>query len=373
MDWAQFRTHFPVTRRWAFFDHAAVAPLSQPAADAMNAYAADLAENGVQSFERWEVHVEEIRKVAARLINADPLDVAFVANTTTGIGLVAEGFRWQPGDNVITAAEEYPSNQYPWMNLREHGVEVRSIPSRGSRIDLDDVRGLMDARTRVLAISAVEFASGFRNNLDALSELCRKNGTFFFVDAIQSLGVIPLDVQQAPIDGLAADGHKWMLGPEGAGIFWLRREAVEKLHPIGVGWNSVIGAHNFGVIDFRLKPHAGRFEGGTYNVAGITGLGASLQLLLDAGVPALQERVFALTDYLCDQAQRAGLEIFSSRTANEKSGIVSLVKRGGSHHELKKRCREAGVAINVRAGRLRVSPHAYNTFEEIDRFIECVR
>ena len=170
MDWAQFRTHFPVTRRWAFFDHAAVAPLSQPAADAINAYAADLAANGVQSFERWEPHVEEVRKVAARLLNADPLDVAFVANTTTGIGLVAEGFRWQPGDNVITAAEEYPSNQYPWMNLRDHGVETRAMPSRGNRVSIDDLRSAMDERTRILAISAVEFASGYRNDLAALGE-----------------------------------------------------------------------------------------------------------------------------------------------------------------------------------------------------------
>jgi cysteine desulfurase/selenocysteine lyase len=286
---------------------------------------------------------------------------------------VAEGFPWKPGDNLIAFAEEYPTNQYPWLNLQVQGVEVRSIPSRGNRISIDDVRERMDARTRLLTISAVEFASGFRNDLDSLGELCRRNGVFFFVDAIQSLGVIPLDVQQAPIDALAADGHKWMLGPEGAGIFWLRREWLDRLHPIGVGWNSVVGAHEYSTIDFRLKPHAGRYEGGTYNMAGITGLGASLQLLLDAGILTIQERVISLTDYLCDHAARAGLEVFSSRLPNEKSGIVSLVKPGASHNALKKRCRDAGVVINVRSGRLRLSPHAYNSFEDIDRFIECVK
>ncbi len=373
MDWNHFRTHFPTTQRWAFFDHAAVSPLPAPSVAAMREYSDDMAVNGVLSFDRWFNRVEEIRKDAGRLLNADPLDVAFVPNTTAGIGFIAEGYPWQPGDNVVTAAEEYPSNQYPWMNLSDRRVEVRAVPSRGSRVVIDDLRSAMDGRTRILAISAVEFASGYRNDLEALGDLCRSKNIFFFVDAIQSLGAFPMDVQRLSVDALSADGHKWLLGPEGAGIFWVRREWVDKLHAVGVGWNSVIGAHDFGTIDFRLKPNAGRWEGGTANVVGIAGLGASLRLLLDAGIATIRDRVVALTDYLCDKVTAAGWNVFSSREPAEKSGIVSLLRDGVSPWPVKKRCLAEGIVINVRGGRLRVSPHAYNTFEEIDRLIETLK
>jgi selenocysteine lyase/cysteine desulfurase len=373
MDWVALRDEFPVTKRWAFFDHAAVAPLSAGAARAMAAYADDLAQNGGVAVARWVARAEEVRKLAGRLLNADPLDVAFVPNTTVGIGLVAEGFPWQPGDNVVLPAEEYPSNQYPWMNLAHRGVEARRVPSRGNCVAIDDLRAAMDDRTRVLAISSVEFASGYRNDLDALGALCRERNVSLFVDAIQSLGVLPLDVRRTPVDFLSADGHKWMLGPEGAGVFWVRRELVERLHPVGVGWKSVTEALDFARIDFTLKPHAGRWEGGTPNAAGIAGLGASLELLLNIGIDAVAERVLHLTDHFCERAARAGLRVFSSRAPTERSGIVSLELPGVDLKALVARCREAGLVVNRRAGRLRVSPHCYNTVEELDRLIVALR
>jgi selenocysteine lyase/cysteine desulfurase len=183
---------------------------------------------------------------------------------------------------------------------------------------------------------------------------------------------LPLDVQQTPIDGLAADGHKWLLGPEGAGIFYLRREWVQRLHTVGVGWNSVIGSHDFGKIDFRLKPHAGRWESGTLNVAGIHALGASLDLLLSLGIGAIGERVLELTDYLCERGLRAGLGVYSSRRAGEQSGIVSLLVPGEDPRALVRRCKTEGIIINHRAGRIRVSPHCYNTFAEIDRLVDSL-
>jgi cysteine desulfurase / selenocysteine lyase len=373
MDWPTLRSHFPVTARWAFLDHAAVAAPSAVCAAAIKEWADDKAINGVTSYHPWANRVEETRRRAGRLINADPLDICFVGSTTHGVGIFAEGFPWKPGDNVVIAAEEYPSNQYPWMNLHDRGVEARAVPSRGSRIDLADVRNAMDARTRVLAISSVEFGSGFRNDLAALGELCRKRGVFFFVDAIQSVGLLPLDVQQLPIDGLAADSHKWMLGPEGTGIAYIRREWVDRLHTTGVGWNSVVNYADFSTIALDLKPHAGRWEGGTVNPGGIAGMGESLQLLLDFGIANVWARVQELTDYLCDRVRSAGAELFSSRTSADKSGIVSLLTPGRDPKELMRRCKVAGVVVNVRGGRLRVSPHAYNTVEEIDRFVEVLR
>jgi selenocysteine lyase/cysteine desulfurase len=374
MDWTIFRSHFPVAARWAFLDHAAVAPLSDAAVRALEEYGRSLADNGITAVKDWLDRIAHVRRLAARLVNApDPNDVYFIPNTTYGISVVAEGFPWQPGDNVVLATEEYPANQYPWMNLAGRGVEVRAVPSRGSSVAIDDLRSAMDSRTRVLTVSSVEFASGFRNDLGMLGELCREKGVFFFVDAIQSLGAFPLDVQQTPIDALSADGHKWLLGPEGAGVGYVRREWVERLHPIGVGANSMVRPFAYSTIDFAPKPHAGRWEGGAYNVPGIAALGASLELLLGAGIENLERRVLELTDYLCDRAASAGLEVFSSRTGSEKSGIVSLVKPGVPPDGIMKRCRAAGVVVNNRANRLRVSPHAYNTQAEIDRLLDVVR
>ncbi|OWK36002.1 aminotransferase class V-fold PLP-dependent enzyme [Fimbriiglobus ruber] len=373
MTWAAFRSHFPVTGRWAFFDHAAVAPIPDTAVAALAEYASRLAGNGLADILFWVDRVAHVRRLAAQLINAPAADdVMFVPNTTTGIGLIAEGYPWTPGDNVILAAEEYPSNQYPWLNLASRGVEVRTVPSRGNRVEIDDVRAAMTDRTRVLATSFVQYGSGFRTDLAALGELCRERGVFFFVDAIQGLGVFPLDVQALPIDALAADGHKWLLAPEGAGIAYVRREWVDRLHPIGVGAHSVVHSFNYSTIDFRLKPHAGRWEGGALNVPGITALGASLELLLGAGIDAVSRRIIELTDYLCARAPEFGLEVFSSRREPDKSGIVSLTKPGTPPKEIMKRCRAAGVIVNVRADRLRVSPHAYNTEDEIDRFLRVV-
>jgi selenocysteine lyase/cysteine desulfurase len=371
MNWAELREEFPVTRRWAFFDHAAVAPLSGRAVKAVAEWAADMADNGAVSDPRWVRRVEEVRGLAARLLGADPLDVAFIKNTSEGVGIVAEGFPWRPGDNVVTAAEEYPANLYPWLNLAGRGVELRTVPSRDRRLWVEDLRAALDGRTRLVSLSFVEYASGFCNDLDAVGSLCRERGVYFFVDAIQGLGVLPLDVSRSPVDFLAADGHKWLLGPEGAGIFYIRPELLDLLHPVGVGWNSVVGARDFSRIDFTLKPSAGRWESGSLNVAGITALGASLELLLSLGIPAVSRRVLELTDYLCERADRAGIDVFSSRRPGDRSGIVSLAM-SGDVRRLVRRCRDNGVVINQRAGRLRVSPHCYNTPAEVDRLMELL-
>jgi selenocysteine lyase/cysteine desulfurase len=373
MDWTALRDEFPVTRRWAFFDHAAVAPITRRAQQAMTDWAADMAENGDVNEHRWVQRVEEVRRLAGQLLGADPLDLAFIKNTSEGIGIVAEGFPWKAGDNVVTAAEEYPSNIYPWMNLADRGLEVRLVPSQDGRLRLDDLRAALDDRTRLVSLSFVEFASGFRNDLDAVGSLCRERGITFFVDAIQGLGVHPLDVRHTAIDFLAADGHKWLVGPEGAGILYVRRELLDLLHPVGVGWNSVVDPRDFSRIAFRLKPHAGRWESGTLNVAGITGLGGSLAVLLEVGIPVIEARVLELTDHLCAGAERDGFQVFSSRRAKEKSGIVSLVWPGPDLRHVLRRCREEGIVINQRAGRLRVSPHCYNTTDEIDRLLAVLR
>ncbi len=373
MDRAEFRSQFPIVDTWAFFDHAAVSPIPLNAVAALNAYADEVARNGIATILTWVHRLARVRSLAAELINAPSVDdIVFIPNTTVGIGLIAEGFPWQPGDNVVLPAEEYPSNLYPWMNLANRGVEVRKVPSRGNRIAVDDIVATITPRTRLLSISAVEFASGFRNDLDALGEVCRSRGIFFFVDAIQALGAFPIDVQRTPIDALAADGHKWMLAPEGAGFGYIRREWVERLHPIGVGAHSVMNPLEYHVTDFNLKPHAGRWEGGALNVPGLSALGESLELFAALGHAAVTARILELTDHLCAGAARRGWDIFSDRTEAARSGIVALVHPTVPSKVAMKTCREAGVIVNSRADRLRVSPHAYNTVDEIDRLLAAL-
>jgi cysteine desulfurase/selenocysteine lyase len=372
MDWNAVRTEMTVTQHWAYFDHAAVAPIPARTRQALSDWAADLATNGDAFWSQWANRCEEVRKHIGLFLNADSLDIAFIKNTSEGISFIAEGFPWQPGDNMVTAADEYPSNLYPWMNLASRGVEAKRVASRSGRILVDDIIQAIDERTRLVSLSSVEFASGFRNDLSAVGEYCRQRGIFFFVDAIQSLGVLPLDLSQSPIDALAADGHKWLLGPEGAGIFYLRREWVDRLRVVEVGWSSVVGSSDFDTIDFRLKPNARRWESGTLNMAGVHALGTSLAFLLSLGIPTIAARVLELTDYLCEKAQRSGLMVYSSRKPGEQSGIVSLLGTKMEPSALVRRCKEEGIIINQRGGRIRISPHCYNTLEEIDRLVGCL-
>ena len=372
MDWNLLRADMPVTERWAYLDHAAVAPLTKRALNALREWGDDMTAHGLVNERRWLTRIDEVRHLAARLIGADPLDVAFIKNTSEGIGIVAEGFPWQPGDNVVIAQEEYPANQYPWLNLRDRGVEMRAVPSRSDgRLWIDDIVAALNPRTRLLSLSWVEYASGFRNDLEALGQLCRQKNIAFFVDAIQGLGVFPLDVQKTPIDFLAADGHKWLLAPEGAGIVWIRREWIGRLRAVDIGWNSVVGARDFGTIDFRLKPHAGRYESGTLNVGGISALGASIGWLLEIGMDQVAARVLELTEYLCRRlTDRGSPTVYSSRRSGEASGIVSLAYADPNEAGAKMRlCRGNGLIVNKRAGRLRISPHCYNSMDEIDRLI----
>jgi selenocysteine lyase/cysteine desulfurase len=321
--------------------------------------------------------VEQTRQLSASLIGADSDDVAFVPNTTAGITLVAEGYPWQQGDNVVTLANEFPSNQYPWMNLAARGVETRRIEVPQDRLDGDCVFQHCDHRTRLISFSWVGYATGWRVDLGALVQQAHERGILVFLDAIQGLGVFPLDVVQTPVDFLAADGHKWMLGPEGAGLFYLRREHLPRLRPIGVGWNSVCQSHDFSHIALELRPTARRYEGGSQNMVGVLALGASLRLLADMGLSPqrsrVAERVLAITDHACDQLAQAGARILSHREGERRSGIVAFDVPGTDCEQVRHACVQAGVVLSCRGGNLRISPHAYNNGDDIERLVRVVK
>jgi selenocysteine lyase/cysteine desulfurase len=370
--WDRFREQMPVCDRWAYLDHAAVAPLSGPAGEAIAGWLREATDEGATVWPAWSRGVERARAAGARLLGAATEEIALVHSTTEGINLVAEGYRWQPGDNVVTLADEFPSNQYPWLNLADRGVETRRLPTDEGRLNPAALAAACDDRTRIVSLSWVGYATGFRHDLAAVAEVVHDRGALLFVDAIQGLGVFPLDVARTPIDFLAADGHKWLLGPEGAGLFYVRREHLARLRPLGVGWNSVVHAHDFTHIDLDLKPSAARYEGGTQNMAGFLGLAASLELLLEHGTEAIAARVLAIADLAVDRLQSLGARVVSCREDERRSGIVAFELPGADPVDVRRRCLQAGVVVSCRAGRLRISPHAYNNDDDIGRLIEVL-
>jgi selenocysteine lyase/cysteine desulfurase len=373
LDWDALReAEFPVAERWAYFDHAAVSPLPRRSGHTLRAWSLDQEQNGVVHWSDWEKKLRKVRSDVARLINAHPDEIAFVNSTTQGIGLVAEGFPWREGESVVTAADEYPSNVYPWMNLASRGVSVRLVKSREGRIWIRDLIGAIDRTTRVLTISHVEFATGFRNDLDALGEYCRAHHVAFFVDAIQGLGPLPIDVERTPIDFLAADGHKWLLGPEGAGFLYVRREWIERLRPLGVGSHSVTGSYNSPALEFRLKPTAERWEGGSFNMPGLQAFGASVSLLHEVGLDRVSARILDRAEAVRAVARSAGWTIAGSQRPADLSGIVALERPGTDPNEAARRLRERSVAAACRRGRLRISPHMYNNDDDLARLEEAL-
>ena len=375
--WQTFRAQMPVTKNWAYFDHAAVAPLSLPTATALEKWSHQAVHHGDTQWPDWYAGAELTRQHAATMIGAHTDEIALVPNTTTGIHLVAEGFPWQAGDNLVTLSNEFPSNLYPWMNLQSRGVETRRVVVEHAAIDIDQILEVCDERTRIVSVSWVGYASGWRIDVNRLVEAVHNRGGLLFLDAIQGLGVFPLDVQQCGVDFLAADGHKWMLGPEGAGLFYIRKEHLNRLRPLGVGWHSVVHAFDFSHVDLNLRPTAARYEGGSQNMAGMLALGASLEFLTEMGVgtnaSTVADRVLQVTDASVDRLRRLGAIIHSDRkNIKHNSGIVSFSIPGKDPTEIRQRCLEQKVVLSCRDGRLRISPHAYVNEEDVERLCRAV-
>lgn len=363
----------PVAKNWAYFDHAAVAPLPEVTRQTIATWAEEAATSGDAVWPQWRAQIEKLRGGFATMIGAQQEEIALVRNTTEGIGLVAEGYPWQPGDNVVTLDDEFPSNQFPWMNLARLGVETRRVATKNGRVDLDAVAAACDDKTRIVTISWVGYATGWRNDVDAVCELAHRRGALLFLDAIQGLGVFPIDVNRTPIDFLAADGHKWLLGPEGAGVFYIRREHLDRLTPLGVGWNSVVSSGDYSHVELDLKPSAERYEGGSHNMVGLLALGASVELLAQYGAEKISQRVIEITDRFCERLEQLGAVVCSHRDEPRKSGIVAFETPGQSHVKLRLRCLDEGIVLSVRAGRLRAALHAYNNEDDIERFAQVLK
>ncbi|MCH2171231.1 aminotransferase class V-fold PLP-dependent enzyme [Myxococcota bacterium] len=368
------RAFFPVTEEIAYLNHAGVAPISTRVEEALARFVSEATRRGALHYDRfYDAEVERVRNRAATLLGARPEEIAFTKNTTEGIGLVAAGLDWSPGDRVVTCDLEYPSNVYPWWNLQRLGVETTLLPGQDGRLPLEAVEtALHEPRTRLLALSSVEFGSGARNDLEALGRLCAQTGVLFCVDGIQSIGCLPMDVSSSGIDFLAADGHKWMLSVEGCALFYCATRVIDAIHPRVVGWRSVTDNTNFDDYHLNLQSGAGRFEEGTPNTPGIFALGAAIDLLLEIGVEEIEARVLELNDRLVDGLQEKRAHLRSPLGDSDRSGIVSFTVAGEEPRRTAARLRREGIFVIERRGGVRASPHFYNDDDEIDRLLRAL-
>jgi selenocysteine lyase/cysteine desulfurase len=366
--WIQYADQFPVRQRLIYLNHAAVSPLCRAAADAMRWLADDAMEFGSLHYGQWMETYEGLRLATARLIGAHRNEIAIVKNTSEGIATVAQGLEWRPGDKIVAFREEFPANYYPWKRLEETGVGVEWLSYLDPLDRIDEAcRG-----ARLLAISFVQYLSGHRVDLEAIGEICHRHGCIHFVDAIQGLGAFPVDVRRAHIGALAADGHKWLLGPEGCGVLFVSQELQDAVRPIEFGWTNVAGYADYASRDMALRTDAGRYECGTLNTIGCYGLRASIEFLLRVGVERVGPAVQKLGDHVAEGVQAQGYEVLGNRSAANGAGIVSFRKQGRAALDIVQILKAAGVTAAARQGWVRVSPHFYISPDDIGRMLEAL-
>lgn len=364
------RVAFPVTKHCTYLNHAAVAPLSDPVRAAMSKFISD---SGVMFGRecRYEHLSNDLRAVLAWLINAAPEEIAFVQNTGEGLNIIANALPLEEGDNVIFCDMEFPTNVYPWANLRRKGIEERCIPNHRGGLTVDALKKYADARTRAVAVSSVEFLTGFKSDLQALGRWCKEHDAYFVVDAIQSLGAAPLDVRACQVDFLACGGPKWLMGPQGVGFMYCRHELLDELSPPFAGSLSVVGWEDWRDYDLTFLPDACRFEIGTENMIGQVGLLAAVRFLMEVGIPAIERWTLHLTDLLIDDLKQRGYAIASNLERKRRSAIVSLSVPGDVNEAFRKLA-DAKIIVSKREQYIRISPHCYNTEEEIARVGEVL-
>jgi selenocysteine lyase/cysteine desulfurase len=377
---------FPVTQHHVYLNHAAVAPLATPARAAMERHLAEVTEHGARGWRGWLAAIETVRAQAAALVGATADEIALTKNTSEGLAAIAQGIDWRPGDRVVGFECEFPANIYPWLALRRRGVVVELLPE-SALLNLEQVRkacastGADGRGARLLAVSLVQYLSGLRADVDALGAICRETGTWLVVDGIQGLGAVPLDVKRAGIHACAADGHKWLTGPEGAGFLFVDAALLDQLTPAEVGWFSVDQWEDFAaarrVAESGQPPPwragAARFECGSLNTCGVIGLGAAMGVLAGAGIDQITGHLLTLGDRLAAGLREQGCELLRpSEAPQRRSGITSFRHPRSAADAVVAHLEARDILCSSRNGWVRCSPHGYNTADEIDALLAAV-
>src|SRR5215469_9066813 len=373
MDCAATRSLFPLTKQFIYMNHAGVAPMSERARAAIEAVMEQLTSRPYPGGLAGD-EADRLRESIGHLIGAEPETIALVRGTAHGLSLLAQGLDWREGDNVVGARGEYPANVYPWMALRDRGVEYRMAAPAEGRITPEAVLRLVDERTRVVSLSHVQFWNGYRVDIERIGAELDRRGVVFAVDAIQSVGALRLDLSSLPVDFLAAGASKWLLGPLGIGFCYCRPELLPRLRPVLVGVGSVKRDHEYFDYAYDLRETARRFEESSISILDMAAFQAAVDLLLDIGVEAIEERVLGLAGHLAAGLAERGYQVVEPwpRAPRECSGIVSFRRPGSSAHEVLRHLNAARVIGRVHADFVRLAPHFYNTYEEVARVLDVL-
>ncbi|WP_305907234.1 aminotransferase class V-fold PLP-dependent enzyme [Methylomarinum sp. Ch1-1] len=363
---------FPLDKELIYLNHAAVSPWPQRAVQAVTAFAEQNSIYGSQFYPQWLQKEQQLRKQLTQLLNAPSTDdIALVKNTSEALSFVAYGLQWQAGDNIVSSNQEFPSNRIPWQSLADQGVEFREAELNSTDAPEQALFNLVDHNTRLLTISSIQFATGLRLDLEKIGEFCKQHNILFCIDAIQSLGCVEFDVQAYQADFVMADGHKWMLGPEGLGVFYTSPSSREKLKLTQYGWHMVADTHHYENKPWSIHPGARRFECGSPNMLGIHAWSASLSLLLETGMKTVEKQAIDHSDYLIDRIENSKkLTLLSSHKNKLKSAIVVFKHRYAENSTLFKCLSDQNVACAMRGQGIRFSPHFYNSSEELARALD---
>ena len=368
----KIRELFPAARKYAYLNSAAVAPVPTVAVEAVNEQLRDVSENGSANFADWVATKNRAREIIASMLRVKPEQVAFMRNTSDGFATVANGLKWSAGDNIVTFAREFPANFYAWRRIRDaFGVELRLCPEKNGRIDLEEFISLIDANTKLVSISAVQYASGFRADLERIGRAARKRDALFAVDIIQALGTTPFDLEAQLVDVAAGASHKWLCAPEGCGILYLSDRARTRIEPTLVGWISVEDGWNFADTEQSFKPNALAWETGTGAASLFYGLEQSAKLLFETGAERIENYLEDLTDYLCELLAGRNYATVSSRAPGEKSPIVCIKNNDGvAPNEIAKHLERERIIVSPRGEGIRIAPHFFNNQEDIERLAQ---
>jgi len=367
----KIREQFPITTNKVFMNHAAQSPLPKPVTDAVCKYVNDFSKFGTTSIE-WN---DGGKPFFAKLVGAKPEEIALIENTSVGLNIAANVLRYPRGSNIVTTDLEYPSVVYPWLR-KSLAVKVRYVKNVNGEISLEDVEKAVDDNTVAVAVSHVEYVNGFRHDLRALSEIAHEHGAYLIVDAIQSAGAMQIDVERDDVDFLMSACYKWLLSPPGAGYLYVKEELIEKFEPPFVGWASV-KEEVFETLDFwdiwslKLSETASRFEVGSPSFISLVGATEALKMLLHFGIENIEKRILRLTGYLTDAVKDLGLKLQTPEETRNRSGIVNF--KIDKPQEVAEKLKKKKIIVSARAHGIRVSPHFYNTEEEIDRLIDEIK
>jgi selenocysteine lyase/cysteine desulfurase len=354
-------------------NHASVSPPSIAVRDAMVKMLDGVTRHGCGKFSEWEQTNEWARCVAARLVNAQPHEIAFLRNTSEALSVLANGLTWRSGDNIVGISVEFPANIYPWLRVaQENQVEVRLQGAQNGWVDMDELLSRIDERTRLVSVSWVEFGSGQRLDIRRIGSVCRERGILFVVDAVQGLGALQLDVGRDFVDAFAAAGHKFLLGPKGIALLYISDRVLKQIRPTVIGWTAVKNYRDYMVHDFDFREGAARFEGGTLNEAGICGLGHSIDLLLTAGPERIEQHLLCLNEYISGKLAERGYSVSSPNCSNQRSAIVVCRPPERTAEEICDYLKQRNIVVSARLGMLRIAPHFYNSRDDVDAMIDVL-